>query len=100
MSKRSKLPPSQRRQKELVKRAEAMSSAIRSACPDMPGESALIACTRTGLLEGRPDGYRVELAECVLCGHAPWITSSVKEAVESKGMTVKCVCYSDCDWKP
>jgi hypothetical protein len=96
------IPESRRTPEGLAEATSLMCAAIKATHPQSNGEKACVACVRVGDLRLRalPAGYRLDITKCVMCDHDLWISSDTKEAIERKGMTVRAVCYSGCDWRP
>jgi hypothetical protein len=64
---------------------------------DAQGKKALVMGPRVGTIENVLSRDDIEIATCEMCGHDIWITTSVKEAITSKGMKVVTLCVKDCD---
>ncbi len=100
MKRIKKLGPSpSQRMVQCVEEAKDMAAHIRDKVPAMPGKNAMVLCARVGTLVAAPPRDEAELMNCVMCGHGVWIMTRTREAVEAKGMKVKAVCISGCDWR-
>ena len=83
----------------LQEATDSLCDAIK-ATPYKPRDKVAVLAARVGSVHGVPNGYRMELTNCVMCGHPLWLSSDNADEIRSKGMVIKAICAKDCDWRP